>query len=94
VLAPRPLPALTPDHRREGHSQTAEGEYPAIYHKDRVVGHIRTQRPGESKEETQQRADREFMALQQSPLFRVWACAGVDEMITALHERLAVGSLA
>jgi hypothetical protein len=33
------------------------------------------------------------MALQQSPLFRVWACAGVDEMITALHE-LAVGSLA
>jgi len=34
------------------------------------------------------------MALQQSPFFRVWASAGVDEIISALHERLVVGSLA
>ncbi len=69
-------------------------EYPAIYHKDRIVGHIRAARPGETKEQTKQRRDREFMELQQTPFFRVWACAGIDEMLSALHERLAVGSLA
>ncbi len=66
-------------------------EYPAIYHKDRVLGHIRTARPDETKEQLQQRSDEEFMALQQSPFFRIWACAGVDEIISALHERLVVG---
>ena len=60
-------------------------EYPAIYHKDDVVGRIRAGRPGESREQTRERGDREFMALQQSPFFKVWACAGVDEMISALH---------
>ncbi len=60
-------------------------EYPAIYHKDAVVGRIRAARPGESPEQTRERSDREFMALQQSSFFKVWACAGVDEMISALH---------
>jgi thiol-disulfide isomerase/thioredoxin len=66
-------------------------EYPAIYRKDRILAHIRAARPGEAPEETQKRGDREFMELQQSPFFRVWACAGVDEMLSALHERLVVG---
>ena len=69
-------------------------EYPAIYHKDRLLGHIRAQRPGETKEEAQRRSDQEFRDLQQAPFFRIWAGAGVDEIITALHERLVVGSLA
>ena len=70
-------------------------EYPAIYHKDRlVVGHIRAPRSGETPAETQARGDREFMALQESPFFRIWACAAVDEILSALHERLVVGSLA
>ena len=68
-------------------------EYPAIYHKDQVVGQIRAGRAGESKDDTRARGDREFMALQQSPFFRVWASAGVDEILSALHERLLVGSL-
>ena len=42
----------------------------------RLVGEIRAARPGESKEETQKRGDREFAELQQSPFFRIWACAG------------------
>ncbi len=67
-------------------------EYPAIYHKDRIRGHMLDARPGETKEEAQQRSNREFMELQQSPFFRVWACAAVDEMLSALHERLTVGS--
>jgi len=69
-------------------------EYPAIYHKDRVVAQIRAARGGESKEETQKRGDREFMELQQSPFFSVWACAGVDEILSALHRRLILGSAA
>jgi thiol-disulfide isomerase/thioredoxin len=46
-------------------------EYPAIYHKDRLVGQIRAARAGESKDDSQKRGDREFMELQQSPFFRV-----------------------
>ena len=69
-------------------------EFPAIYHKDRVTGHLRSARPGETPEQTRERGNREFMALQQSPFFRVWASAGVDEILSALHERLTVGSLA
>ncbi len=69
-------------------------EYPAIYHKDSVVGSIRAPRGGESKEQAQERGNRDFMELQGSPFFRVWASAGVDEMLSMLHERLRVGSLA
>lgn len=67
-------------------------EYPAIYHKDLVVnGHIRAPRPGETPEQTKARGGKEFMALQQSPFFRVWASAAVDEIISALHRRLVIG---
>ena len=66
-------------------------EYPAIYHKDRVRGHLVAARPGETPEQTRARGDREFMALQQSPFFRIWASAAMDEIISALHERLTVG---
>ncbi|OGK82820.1 MAG: hypothetical protein A2X51_03025 [Candidatus Rokubacteria bacterium GWC2_70_24] len=70
-------------------------EFPAIYHKDRVVYEgIRAARFGETPQQTQERVAREFGALQQSPFFRVWACAGIDEMLSALHERLVMGSLA
>ena len=33
-------------------------------------------------------------ALQLSPFFSVWASATVDEILSALHERIVVGSLA
>jgi hypothetical protein len=69
-------------------------EYPAIYHKDRVRESLRAPRPGESREQAQERGNREFVELQGSPFFRVWACAGVDEMVSMLHERIRVGSLA
>src|SRR5262245_64995581 len=66
-------------------------EYPAIYHKDRLVNeHIRAPRPGEHPEQTRERAEWEFSALQQSPFFRLWASAGVDEILSALYERLTV----
>ena len=55
---------------------------------------IRAARFGETPQQTQERVAREFGALQQSPFFRVWACAGIDEMLSALHERLVMGPLA
>jgi hypothetical protein len=67
-------------------------EYPAIYHKDRLVGHIRAPRPGETPEQTQERGDREFFALLDLPFFHVWACAGIDEMLSVLHERIMLPS--
>ena len=69
-------------------------EFPAIYRKDRVVGAIRAPRPGESKEQAMERGLRDFFAFQESPFFRVWASAAADEIISMLHERLRVGSLA
>ena len=48
--------------------------------------------PGRRTDETRARADREFRRLQQSPFFRLWASAAVDEIISALHRRLVVGA--
>jgi hypothetical protein len=66
-------------------------EFPAIYHKDLVRGQMGRARPGESEAQTKDRAAREFVALQGSPFFDMWAAAAVDEMLSALHERLTVG---
>ena len=69
-------------------------EFPAIYHKDRVVTEkIRAPRPGETPQQTADRAGKEFAAFQKAPFFRMWAGAGIDEMASALHERLVMGSL-
>ena len=66
-------------------------EYPAIYHKNRVYGALRRARPGETEEQTKARAGREIGALFESPIFDVWARAGVAEIVSALHERLVAG---
>jgi hypothetical protein len=65
-------------------------EYPAMYHKDRLRGHMQTARPDESREQARERYTREFAALQASPFFDVWASAMVDEILSALHEELLV----
>jgi hypothetical protein len=66
-------------------------EYPAIYHKDRIRGHQQQARAGETEEQTKARSAREFLALQNSPFFDLWACAAIDEILSALHEQVAVG---
>ena len=68
-------------------------EYPAIYHKDLLLGRLRTPRPAESPQEAQRRFSQEFAEFQASPLFRVWASAAVDEIISGLHRRLADWSI-
>ena len=66
-------------------------EYPAIYHKDRIRGHQQAARPGETEAQTKERDRREFVAMQGSPFFDLWASAAIAEILSALHEGLVVG---
>ena len=68
-------------------------EFPAIYHKDRVRAAMRAPRPGETRDQAAERDVKDFAALQASPFFHIWGCAAIDEILTALHERVVVGSL-
>jgi hypothetical protein len=63
-------------------------EYPAVYRKDRVFGHLRAPRAGETEEESKARGGRDIAALLDSPFVDVWAGAGIAEILSALHERL------
>jgi hypothetical protein len=63
-------------------------EYPAIYHKDRLLGHLRAARPAETNEESKARAGRDIATLLDSPFFDVWARAAIAEILSGLHERL------
>jgi thioredoxin family protein len=67
-------------------------EYPDIYHKDRIRGHQQAARSGETEEQAKERSAREFTALQASPFFDLWASAAVDQILSALHERMVVGA--
>jgi hypothetical protein len=44
----------------------------------------------ESREQAWPRFIRDWGALQEMPFFQLWARAAVDEMLSALHERLVV----
>ncbi len=66
-------------------------EYPAIYHKDRIRGHQQTARSGETEEQRKTRDAREFLVMQNSPFFDLWASGAIDEILSALHEKIIVG---
>jgi hypothetical protein len=69
-------------------------EYAAIYDKDRVVmNNIRAPKPGETPEQTMQRGNREFGELVGGPMWRIWASAAVDEIVSALHRRQVLGTV-
>jgi hypothetical protein len=53
-------------------------EFPAIYHKERLFGHLR-------------KTGGDIGALLDSPFFDVWAHAGIAEILSHLHERVVVG---
>jgi hypothetical protein len=65
-------------------------EFPAIYHKERVIGHLRAPRGGESEDEAKARGGRDIATLLDSPFFDVWAQAGIAEILSALHERVVL----
>jgi hypothetical protein len=62
-------------------------EFPAVYHKDRLVAKLRGPRPGETAEQTKARGGRDFFSMLETPFYDVWADAAIDEIISALHER-------
>jgi len=66
-------------------------EFPAMYNKDRIRKSQQAARPGETEAQAKERDRREFLALQASPFFDVWASAAVGEILSALHERLVAG---
>ena len=66
-------------------------EYPAIYHKDRIRAHQQAARAGETAEQASQRGTREFLAMQASPFFDLWASAAIGEMLSALYENVVLG---
>jgi hypothetical protein len=66
-------------------------EYPAIYRKERLAAAMQMARSGETREQAWERFMRDWSALQQSPFFLLWASAAVDEILSALHERLVAG---
>jgi hypothetical protein len=66
-------------------------EYPAVYHKDDIRARQQAVRPGETEEQAKARSAKEFADLQASPFFDLWASAGIDEILSALHERLTAG---
>jgi hypothetical protein len=66
-------------------------EFPAIYHKMRLAEAMQVAKPGENREQAWDRFIRDWRPLQESPFLPIWASAAVDEMISALHERIVVG---
>jgi hypothetical protein len=67
-------------------------EYPVIYRKDLVRGHMQKARAGETDDARKQRDAREFLTMQQSPFFDLWASAGIDEILSALYEERVLKS--
>lgn len=68
-------------------------ELPAIYHKERLYTAMQRALSGEStREQVWERFMRDWRELQQGPFFPIWAAATVDEILSALHERIVVGS--
>jgi hypothetical protein len=65
-------------------------EFPAIYRKSRLIGHLRAPRAGESEDQAKARAGRDIATMLESPFFDVWAQAAMAEILSALHERLIV----
>jgi hypothetical protein len=55
-----------------------------------IEQYLQVPRPGETKDEAWPRFIRDWGALQQSPFWWLWASAGIDEILSALHERQLV----
>jgi hypothetical protein len=68
-------------------------ELPALFPRDRLGPAMQAARPGETREQAWERFLRDWGAIQQSPFFKVWASAAIDEMLSALYEQQLLGDL-
>jgi hypothetical protein len=69
-------------------------EMPDIYHKERLYTAMQVARTGESREQAWDRFLIDWRGLQESPFFPLWASATVDQILSALYERIVVGASA
>ena len=67
-------------------------EFPAIYRKTEPARRLGVPASRENREKEWERFIRDWGALQESPFWQVWTSAAVDEILSALLERLVVGS--
>src|SRR5215470_10620466 len=67
-------------------------EFPAIYRKTELARRLGVPASRENREKEWERFIRDWGALQESPFWQVWTSAAVDEILSALLERLVVGS--
>lgn len=58
-------------------------EYPAIYHKDRLA----------QNDDAPLHGERELAELLNSPFYRIWTSATVDEIISALHRKAVLSAV-
>jgi hypothetical protein len=65
-------------------------KFPAIYHKARLWAAMEAAAAGDTREQAWSQFLRDWRALQDSPFFALWASAAIDEILSALHERLVV----
>ena len=65
---------------------------PRALPRDRLVPAMQAARPGETREQAWERFLHDWGALQQSPFFKVWASAAIDEMLSALYEQRVLGA--
>ena len=63
-------------------------EYPAIYEKERIAEAMQARARAHESPERWSRFIEDWGALQESPFFAIWASATIDEIISALHERI------
>ena len=63
-------------------------EFPAIYHKDQLLKQMRIPRTGETDEQAKARSVQDILNLLDLPIFAMWASSAIDEILSALHERL------
>jgi hypothetical protein len=67
-------------------------EFPAVYHKERIFRAMQAKDPGDAGDKRGEAFMREWLLLQQGPFFPMWASAAIDEILSALHERMVIGS--
>ena len=73
-------------HHRGNHDLAAShGSFPHVRARQNAP------RAGESPEQAKERAAKDFLAMQNSPFFDIWASAGIDEILSGLHERIVFG---
>ncbi len=85
------LPELYAEYTPEFAELYRYVEYPAVYRKEQVIGHLRAARPDETEEQAKARGGRDIATLLESPFFDVWAQAAVAEILCALYERVVIG---